>query len=284
MGHKLNIQVFFTVLLTLLFSGCYKDLDLTGFIRSTDRVNERFTQSELWNSQHPFREISVDSDEYSILVAADSHIGGTVNFDKFVSEASKPGISAFVMVGDMVSGKKEDYDLFRQHLPPFDTVPYFLIAGNHELYFDGWKTFYDYFGSSTYTFTVKTFRATDLFICLDSGSGTLGNKQLSWLEDILQQSRSNYRNCIVFTHNNFFRPRKTMSTNPLVEELHVLLGLFADYDVDLVINGHDHSRAEEFFGPTTYLILDALLDGAQNAGYLKLSVHHGDIGYEFVTI
>ncbi|MCK4677301.1 MAG: metallophosphoesterase [Bacteroidales bacterium] len=284
MGHKLNIPVFFTVLLTLLLSSCYKDLDLTGFIRSTDRANERFTQSEQWNSQHPFREITIDSDEYSLLVAADSHIGGTVNFDKFVGEASKPDISAFVMVGDMVTGRKEDYNLFRQHLPPFDTVPYFLIAGNHELYFDGWKTFYDYFGSSTYLFTVKTNQATDLFICLDTGGGTLGNKQLIWLEDILQHSRAGYRNCTVFTHNNFFRSRKTITTNPLVEELYVLLDLFADHHVNLVINGHDHSRAEEVFGWTTYLILDALLDNDPNASYLKLTVDHGDIGYEFIGI
>ncbi|MCK5839788.1 MAG: metallophosphoesterase [Bacteroidales bacterium] len=273
-----------SVLLTLLLSGCYKDLDLSGFIRSTDRVNTRFTQSEQWNSQHPFHEIIVAENNYSILVAADSHVGGTINFDKFVNEASEPDISAFVMVGDIVTGKEEDYAVFRQLLPSFDTVPYFLMAGNHDLYFDGWKTFYDYFGSSTYIFTIKTNQATDLFICLDTGGGTLGNKQLIWLENILQQSRSNYRNCTVFTHNNFSRPRKTMSTNPLVEELHILLDLFAAHDVNLVINGHDHSRAEEFFGGTTYLILDALLDGAPDASYLKLSVHNGEISYEFIDI
>ena len=284
MGHKLRTKATFTVLLTLLLSGCYKDLDLSGFIRSTDRVNERFTQSEQWNNQHPPHQIIIDSDEYSLLVAADSHIGGTVNFDKFVSEASMPDISAFVMVGDIVTGKKEDYDVLRQHLPPFDTVPYFMIAGNHDLFFDGWKTFYDYFGSSTYLFTVKTSEATDLYICLDTGGGTLGNKQLTWLRNILQHSRANYRNCIVFTHNNFLRPRKTITTNPLVEELYVLLDLFADHQVDLVINGHDHSRAEEVFGWTTYLILDALLDGDPNASYLKLTVDHGDIGYTFIEI
>ena len=284
MGHKLNRHFYLAVLLTLLLSACYKDIDLSGFFRSTDRVNERFTQSEQWNNQHAPLEIIIDSDEYSILVAADSHIGGTTNFDKFVSEASRPDISAFVVIGDIVTGKKEDYDVFRQHLPTIDSVQYFLMAGNHDLFFDGWKTFFDYFGSSTYTFTVKTSQATDLFICLDSGSGTLGNRQLSWLEDILQNSRANYRNCIVFGHTNLFRPRTTLSTNPLVEELYVLLDLFTDHQVDLVINGHDHRRAEEVFGSTTYLILDALLDDYQYAGYLKLTIQNGDIGYEFIGI
>ena len=281
MEYKLKIRIAFTVLLTLLLSACYKNLDMTGFIRSTDRVNERFVQSEQWNNQHPSHEIIIDSDEYSILVAADSHIGGTDNFDKFITEASKPDISAFVVVGDLVTGRKEDYDVLRQHLPPADAVPYFLMAGNHDLFFDGWKTFFDYFGSSTYTFTVKTSQATDLFICLDSGSGTLGNKQLAWLQDILENGRADYRNCIVFGHTNFFRDRKTTSTSPLVEELYVLLDLFADHHVDLVINGHAHRRAEDVFGWTTYLILDALKDGFEYASYLKLSVHNGEIEYEF---
>lgn len=77
----------------------------------------------------------------------------------------------------------------------------------------------------------KTNQATDLFICLDTGGGTLGNKQLIWLENVLQGS-----------------------------------------------------RAEEVFGYTTYLILDALLDGDPYASYLKLTVCNGGIGYEFIGI
>ena len=30
------------------------------------------------------------------------------------------------------------------------------MAGNHDLFYDGWKEFYSRFGSSTYLFTVKT--------------------------------------------------------------------------------------------------------------------------------
>lgn len=52
---------------------------------------------------------------------------------------------------------------------------------------------------------VNTSEASDLFICLDSGSGTLGEKQLAWLREILEKKRANSQNCFVVTHNNFFR-------------------------------------------------------------------------------
>ena len=41
--------------------------------------------------------------------------------------------------------------------------PVFLITGNHDLFFDGWKTFYEFFGSSTYYFTVSTPEVPDLY-------------------------------------------------------------------------------------------------------------------------
>ena len=95
---------------------------------------------------------------------------------------------AVVMVGDLTTGHAEDYALFEQHLPNRDSLPSFLIPGNHDLYFNGWEEFYTRFGSSTYFFTIRTTTATDLFICLDSGGGTLGNLQLDWLKEMLENT------------------------------------------------------------------------------------------------
>ncbi len=143
------------------------------------------------------------------------------------------------------------------------------------------REFYSRFGSSTYFFTVKTPKATDLFICLETGGGTLGNKQLDWLINIFETKRLDYRHCIVFTHNNFFRTRHTDSTNPPVEEIHALLELFIRYHVDMVITGHDHKQDTEVFGNTTYIIMDALKDGESNAGYFQIRVKSSTIGYKF---
>jgi hypothetical protein len=268
----------------MFLSNCSGDLDLSGFLHSHDRVNTRFEQSEAWNKTHPFKILHTDSENYQLLVAADNHIGGLKNFKIFLEEAKLPENLAFVLVGDFVTGKKEDYLAFKNELPDFDEVPYFLMAGNHELYFDGWKTFYEFFGSSTYYFSVQTPTVKDLYICLDSGSGTLGNKQIAWLKNVLETERENYKNCIVFSHVNFFRGRHTRSTNPLVAELEVLMGLFADNKVNMVIMGHDHIRAVNPFGYTTYLTLDAMLDNFSKASFMKLKISEGKVGFEFREI
>ncbi len=264
--------------------GCYKDLDLTGFIISSDRVNKRFSQSVQWNEQNPPYKISHNTDMYDLIIAADCHVGDTVNFEKLLEISESSEITALFIDGDITTGKKEDYDIVKDMLDKSDSISYFLIAGNHDLYFNGWDTFYSYFGSSTYIVSIETPEATDLYICLDTGSGTLGSKQLAWLAELLKNTRSNYRHCVVITHNNFFRNRFTTSTNPLVEELYVLLDLFAMHDVELVITGHDHKRHEDIFGPTTYITLDALKDGLSYASYLKVTVVNGAIGYQYINI
>ena len=271
----------FTISIT--FSSC-ENVDLTGIVTSKESVNQRFEQSMEWNAQHPYREIIVPSDDYYILTMSDSHIGGTKNLDVFLTDAKNINSSAVVMVGDLTTGHAEDYTLFQQHIPIQDTLTSFQITGNHDLYFDGWEQFFSRFGSSTYIFTIKTSEATDLFICLDTGGGTIGNNQLDWLKEILQNTRPNYRRCIVLTHNNLFRFRHTASTNPLVEELHVLIELFTKHEVDMVITGHDHKKSADKFGNTTYIVMDALLDGFSNPGYFKLNVKNGTIEYKFVNL
>jgi len=258
--------------------------EMRGFILSYESADERFEQSMRWNNNNPIREIVITDDQYSIYSMSDSHVGGTQNLDHFISEAITDHAVAMVMAGDITTGHTADYAVLREHIPGTDSIESFLVVGNHDLYFDGWKQFYTHFGSSTYQFTVNTPQAADLFICLDTGSGTLGSEQLDWLRNTLETERPNYRYCILFTHNNLFRNRHTTSTNPLVEELHVLLDLTIEYDVDMVVTGHDHKKHDETFGKTTYLTMNALQDDYDNAGYLVLLFDPGEIRYEFIDL
>jgi hypothetical protein len=285
MGHPMKIPgaLLLSLSLSLAFTAC-EELDFTGMFLSDQTANQRFKQSMEWNRMHPFREISVPSDDYFILSMGDSHSGGTENLDTFINRGRILKATALVMVGDLTTGHAEDYAVFQQHLPPQDTIPSFLLVGNHELYFDGWEQFYSRFGSSTYLFTIKTPAATDLYICLDSGGGTLGSEQMDWLKGILADLRPDYRHCVVFTHNNLFRPRHTVSTNPPVEELHVLVELFTIHRVDLVITGHDHKKDVQWFGNTAYITMDALMDGLSYAGYLQLHFNNGQVDYTFINL
>jgi predicted phosphodiesterase len=281
-----SIIIKYGLILSIIFllSACIGDADLTGFVRSTDRIEERYQFSAEWNETHPAEKLITTREEYDILVAADLHIGDTTCFLNFLAQGTQPEATAMVFVGDIVSGKEKDYETFNRLLPVDNIKPSFALVGNHELYFDGWKHFSRLFGSSVYYFTIATPTKEDLYICLDSGSGTLGKSQLKWLKDLLENSRSNYDQCVIFTHVNFFRDHHTLSTNPLTNELLVLIDLFEQNKVNMVVMGHDHDRSLNILGNTTYLTMDALLYGLPNSGYIRLKKDNTGIQHEFIEL
>lgn len=276
-----NVLLFLTA---LVISSC-ENVDFSGFFFYTDPVNQRVQQSLECNVSHPVSTISVSGTEYTLLVGGDAHVSGTVvNLDKFIAQANTPGITGMVIVGDLATGNKEDYDIFKQEIDTKNSKPVFLMIGNHDLFFSGWDTYFEYFGSSTYSFTVNTENATDLYICLDTGSGTLGWRQIDWLKNLLEKERKNARYCIVFTHVNLVREHRTSSTNLLVEELRTIIDLCYTYSINMVISGHDHNRAENSFGKTRYITLDALEDNFENASYMNLQVKENGLVNTFVSL
>jgi predicted phosphodiesterase len=274
----------FVLLYSVILMYACETIDLTGMFISTESVDDRFAQSLAWNNTLPPQQLLVPSDEYLLIAMTDSHIGDPTNLDTLCSRAKKQKAVAVVMVGDLTTGKADQYEVLSQHIPSQDSLRTFQMVGNHELYFGGWKEFYKRFGSSMYYFTIKSPLAEDLFICLDSGSGTLGRKQLSWLKNLLELKRNTYRRCVVFSHNNLYRIRHTGSTNPLVDELLVLSELFLKHRVDMVITGHDHVKNELVFGNTIHITMQALLVGMKDAGYFHLNVKKGIISYSFEEI
>lgn len=267
--------------LLLTFTVC---TDKENTIIPTESANERFLESMQWNEQHPYREIILDRDDYSLLTIADCHVGSTKNLDQLFTIAKTTNTLAIVFVGDLTTGHPGDYDEFEKHLPQRDSLPLFFIAGNHDEFYSGWKEFYKRFGSSTYYFSIKTPGATDYFFCLETGGATLGGDQLRWLEDNLKSKSQDYRNCFVFTHNNLFRAHHTLSTNPLTEEVYTLTALFTKYHVDMVITGHDHLNDDCLFGITRYIQLDAFTDENIKASYFRINIKDGKISYSFESI
>ncbi len=277
------IKILIVFLSLFVFSSC-DIFEFRGFFIAYESADERFEQSMSWNEKNPYKEISVPEDDYILYVMADTHVGGTKNLELFLNEAIVSEAVAAVMAGDLTTGHAEDLELFGTFMPDENDLPVFKMVGNHDLYFDGWKTYYKLFGSSTYYFTVKTPVATDLYICLDSGSGTFGAKQIKWLEELLEDKRDNYRKCVLFTHNNLFRIRRTTSTNPNPEEIIVLMELCIKHNIDMIITGHDHRRNTVKSGNTKHVTVDALLDDYKHAGYLIMKIVKGEIDLEFINI
>jgi len=245
----------------------------------------RFEDSRTWSAKKSSDEITVQSDDYSVIFMADSHVGTSHNLDSVFSIAKSTNASAVCIAGDLTQGDKNDFPLFAQSIPDEKEIPTFLTPGNHDLWSDeGWKDYFELFGPSSYYFTVRTPVAVDMFISIDSGTGTLGSKQLEWLEDILQNERSGCRRCIIFTHNDFLRVRHAEISNPLVEELSVLIDLFTRYHVDMLIAGHDHIPSEELFGITDYVIVGSISDNDEDPNYMQLRLENGNLRNEFVNL
>lgn len=270
--------------LFLFIGSCRFDVDMSGFVYTPVPVKERFALSMQWNTDQPPREIYVEGDQYLIMAGSDAHVGGTDNLSEFVRSAVESGAAMIAVAGDIVTGWEDDYAIAAAELEGAGSIPLCMVPGNHDLYFNGWKSFYDYFGASVFTFTVHTTDTSDLYVFLDSGGGTLGGDQMQWLKELLSKERGDHRHVCVITHVNFFRNRFTLSTNPLNEEILTLLDLFAENRIDMVIQGHDHKRYEALFGNTTYITLDAMQDENEDASYLKLDVNSDRISHSFVTI
>jgi 3',5'-cyclic AMP phosphodiesterase CpdA len=271
-----NRVMLFTAL-TLTMASCGESADLLP-----EPADPRFTQSREWTDKKSFREITVQSDDYSVLFLADSHSGTTRNLESVFGIATESGASAVCIAGDLTDGDVRDYRVFAEALPGEDEIPTFVTPGNHDLWSEnGWNEFYSWFGPSSYYFTVLTPDATDMYIALDSGSGTLGAGQLEWLENILKTKRPDCRHCIVFTHNNLLRFRHSLISNPLVEELNILINLFTVYNVEMLIAGHDHEHDAVMFGITNYLITGSISDEDPDACYLEVGINKGSLSYEF---
>lgn len=282
----------------LILASC-NTLDFGGMIApQSDHVDKRFQQSMQINSQiransnpyAPIASVSVNENDYRLYSCGDSHVEKTTkNMDIFVRDfLSDTQAAPFALcVGDVINGKG-NYNLAKAHLSPIldgKGKHLFLTAGNHDLYFDQWKDYKETFGSATYTFEVVTpSDGKDLFVALESGSGTLGKEQRKWLSAVLDpQRRKEYRNVIVFTHTHFFMRdySQGITDNFPIEESMDLFDLFDRSKVLLVISGHDHTREETTMRGVLYSTMDALKDECKNASYCVYHIgkNSAKIGY-----
>lgn len=276
---------------TLMMTGC-KKLDIAGmFLHKGTDVRIRVQQSLEYNEEHGYPSVTVPNDDYRFYVCADIHAEGyPKRFAEMVRRENADTMSYFYLVlGDLI-WTQEHMSHFPEIMPiePGTHVGEdtgFMIVGNHDLFYDNWDGWRAMFHTSTYYIEVHTPHYNDLFIMLDSGSGSLGDNQTDWLKRILKDKRPNYRHCIVCLHNNLFRTDHSQlpSSNLPLEETYALMRLFADNNVDLVLQGHDHYRSIMDFEDVQYIDLDDLKDDSPQASYLTVDVS-STIGYDFIRM
>lgn len=263
----------------LMMASC-DSLDLPGMFWSrSDTVEERFAQSMAYNDANGYESVSVDSDDYQVYAFTDFHtFGDTRNLDAFIAayEAAPAPLSLYL--GDMVDDREADWDIFINAARPLsEKGMLFVTPGNHDLYFGLWQEYVSRFHTASYWFEMVGPNAKDLYLCLDSGSGTLGRSQRAWLEDILKTKASSYRHVIVFTHTHLFKIDASQghTGNYDINETYDLLQLFSEYGVDIVLTGHDHTVEHTAFGGVDYYVVPSLENTNDHPGYAIFSVGEG---------
>ena len=186
---------------------CCDAIDMKGLVVPTsDVVDKRFEKSMSLSGDKAVATIEAE-ESYIIYVCADPHIDGSYsNLREFSTRLrNNPSASFGVVLGDC----KDHRDALPVYVEALEYVsdvqannrPIFSLLGNHDIYFNGWDEYSTLLGPSVYWFDVQFAAGRDLFIVLDSASGTLGGKQLSWLRTFLASERGRYRHCVVLTHN-----------------------------------------------------------------------------------
>ena len=276
---------------TLVLASCNR-LDVTGmFFSSGTHTEDRVAQWLEWNDQHSATVINGAPDQYNIYVCSDIHLeGNTDRISQFLQhEYADPSGLFSIVNGDLAneSGPRPFRLLDSLLRLPSASDTCFVTIGNHDIYFDCQQYFQQYFHTSTYTVTVQTISgAKDLFVFLDSGNATHGQRQLQWLRQLLQQ-RDQYRHVVVSTHTCLFRTSYNYSTTPAAnlpeEEYYQLLDLMSDHNVSLFLMGHFHHKEEHTLGGVPYVMTDNLNEQEDQPSYLvvtcadKVSYHYEEI-------
>ena len=273
------------IALALVLSACAsKDssLDIAGMFSSNgEPVDVRFKQSKAYNDSVAEIHLNVASDNYTVYVCTDSHITrkSHKNLDYFMAQykaAESPKVA--VHLGDLINAQQNfacaDSILHFAGQTVADTI--FVTPGNHDLYFKQWTEFRSFFKTGTYWFdTNNGDKKLDLFICLDSGDGTLGVEQMNWLRTLLaDKAKDGYRRIIVFTHTHFWKLDNSQghTSNYSMEETYELTALFAKHGVEFVWCGHQHARQSVIFKGVNYLVLDATKDEESGQSYMTVNM------------
>jgi predicted phosphodiesterase len=266
------------------------------FAGSSPNIDQRWEVSQAYNQQAGFATINALTDDYHVYVCTDTHIHKTRTRWEYFIKSYRADMLCPVAVhlGDVIDATTDfEYveDALERHplsqILPYKTDTLMAVCGNHDIYFKQWETFIKAFKTSTYYFVVQTPSGKqDLFVVYDSADGTVGSKQLKWLETTLQWADTqNFRHIVACSHTHFFKRDGSQghTSNFTIEETYALLNLFTEHGVDMLWSGHDHAREITQVKGLTSIVVDSMKDEDKEPYYMLVTM--GDkIDYEFVAV
>ncbi|MBO4386295.1 MAG: metallophosphoesterase [Treponema sp.] len=207
------------------------------------------------------------SGTYTFVLFSDPHYGSKrskdIDEDAFLAwldgldSAKKPKFC--ICLGDIAEhGVRSEFVEFQSFADKIESrgVPVMSIVGNHDLFNSGWSDFTDICFPYTSFYHFKT--AGFSYYALDTGSGSLGPKQMKILKKAMERDRLPK---IVFMHYPLYGSSTyNLSYYSLQneEESTRLITLFEKEDVTDVYAGHVHHHQKKNIGSYTEVDLDTL--------------------------
>jgi predicted MPP superfamily phosphohydrolase len=143
-----------------------------------------------------------------------------------------------VMMGDNIYGSDRPQDFIKKFEAPYKAlldkgVKFYASLGNHDSREQRYYKYFNMDGKLYYTFKAPTEDVR--FFALESTY--MDPDQLKWLEDELKKSGEKWK--IVFFHHPLYSSSQTHGSQLKLRA--TLEPLFVQYNVSLVLNGHDHA-------------------------------------------
>jgi 3',5'-cyclic AMP phosphodiesterase CpdA len=143
-----------------------------------------------------------------------------------------------LMMGDNIYGSDRPQDFVKKFESPYKAlldkgVKFYASLGNHDSREQRYYKYYNMDGKLYYTF--KAPKEDVRFFALESTY--MDPEQLKWLEDELKKSGEKWK--IVYFHHPLYSSAGTHGSQLKLRA--ALEPLFIQYNVSLVLNGHDHT-------------------------------------------
>ncbi|MBN2658456.1 MAG: metallophosphoesterase [Spirochaetales bacterium] len=288
------MKSFLLLISAAVLAGCSLGVDFAGFFSSYSTPDSRFEEKDdlpYHSDMASLEALSLTAEGYffNIAVISDIHVKDDAprHLEQFVDSCLSPDDIAILDCGDSTQSGYDYQFLSYKTVMDRAGIPWFAAIGNHDLYFEGWKSYRTMIGRSVYSVGIGEpgNRGSTLLIALDSANGTLGMKQLNWLKDLLSEQKDRWDHLVIFTHSQFF----STGVNTVVqftdtEEIYFLMHLFETNGVDLVLMGHNHIWDDRKIKGVQYLTLDPLIKEGSEDSFVRITVTGADLTWERVMI
>ena len=240
------------LLIALLFSG--------GASSDQVDVDERFRLSSAIES--PYTNILKGSYQYSFVFCGDPHMQseGDGFFPELDNAIRENKVNFVIFGGDLTFlGREAEYKNFLKNANSL-TVPSYPALGNHDLYNSGWSYYWEYLGSSSYSFCGGNAK----FIVIDSASGEIGEEQMRWIGRELKANTQPL--LFVISHMPLYGGQHSLYEFPRSEDRDELIKLFEKYEVDYVLEGHYHGYVDMTVNGVRYITSGSFSEGLLDSG------------------